>query len=73
MIFQFFLLYLFFIFFRDSKSSEVKVSGRAYRINSIPGLSLFNHPESIHNSLFVIIDPLKKEVIVIKNSYKPYW
>ena len=65
----------FFLFslFRDSKNNEVKVSGRAYRILSVPGVSLFEHPESSHNSLFVIIDPLKKEITVIKNSFRPYW
>ena len=59
--------------FRDSKTEQVQVSGRVYRIDSVPGLDLFNYPESSHNCLFAVIDPLKKEISIVKNSFKPYW
>lgn len=40
---------------------------------SASGLSLYTTPESVHNQLFIVIDPLKKEINVIKKNFKPYW
>ena len=58
---------------RDSKSDDIKVSGRVYQIRSVAGLSLFTHPESPHNLFLVVVDPLKKCVTVVKNNFTPYW
>lgn len=59
--------------YKDSKTGEVKLSGRVYSIKQIAGLNLFTHPQSSHNAFYVIVDPLKKQITVIKYDYKPYW
>jgi hypothetical protein len=65
---------IFFVFVsRDSKTEKVQVSGRVFLIKSVTGLDLFTHIESSHNSLFAVVDPLKKTITVVKENFKPYW
>jgi len=40
----------------------------------VSGVQLFpTHPHCEHNCLLVYVDPIKKRVVVLKNSYKPFW
>lgn len=107
--------------YKDSKTNDIKVSGRAYRIKSVDGLTMFpgkshylqlpwfmsnnlqlplfsndfppfdeslmstlffllfsgtffsSEEENMHNELILLIDPMKKYVTAIKNTYRPYW
>lgn len=60
--------------FRGSESDAIQVSGRAFKIKNIAGLDLFpENPTSPHNTLFVIIDPLKRHMVVVKNTFKSFW
>lgn len=62
------------VFYRDSKTDTVQFSGRAFRISSTDSLELFpQNPNSPLNSLILIVDPLKKTVTAVKNSFKPFW
>lgn len=59
---------------RDSKTDTVQFSGRAYTVSSTESLELFpQNPGSALNSLVLVIDPLKKTVTAVKNSFKPFW
>ena len=59
--------------YKDSKSGDVKLSGRVYNIRRVTGLNLFTYPDSSQNYLYIIVDPLKKQITVIKSDFKPYW
>lgn len=60
--------------YRDSKTEQVQIAGRVYQLEKVTGLTLFqDDPDSPHNQLFLVIDPLKKEVTVMKHSFKPFW
>jgi cilia- and flagella-associated protein 300 len=59
--------------YKDSKSGDVKIAGRVYCIKEVAGLDLFTHPDNIHNALFVYVDPLKKQLVVVKKNFAPYW
>jgi hypothetical protein len=60
--------------YRDAKTEEVQIAGRVYQLSKVSGLVLFqDDPDSPHNSLFLVVDPLTKMVTVLKYSYKPFW
>lgn len=60
--------------FKDSNTKEVKVSGKAYLVQGIEGIELFPaNPTSSWNVCILLIDPLKKTVTMLKNTYKKYW
>lgn len=60
--------------YRDSKENKVQLSGKAYKIEKITGVELFpKNPDSPNNALILIIDPLKKVLTVIKQSYNSFW
>ncbi|KAJ1412979.1 hypothetical protein B484DRAFT_173231 [Ochromonadaceae sp. CCMP2298] len=60
--------------YKDSKTETVQFAGRAYVLQSAKNLTLFpDNPESPHNRLLLLVDPLKKTVTVVKNSFKPFW
>jgi hypothetical protein len=35
-------------------------------------LDLFPHPDNRHNALYAIVDPLKKQITVVKNNFMPW-
>ena len=55
---------------RDSKTQEIKLSGHCFNIKKVSGLNMFSDEDNPHNSLFIVIDPLKKEITAIKMNYK---
>jgi hypothetical protein len=57
---------------RDSETGEVKISGKVFLIKQIDGMELFE-TNNQENLLIVIVDPMKKFVTTVKNSYKPFW
>jgi hypothetical protein len=62
--------------FKDAATQEVKISGKAFEIESVNGLELFPASKKINESyshLFVIVDPLKKNVVVMKNTFHNFW
>ena len=62
--------------YRESLSKQVKISSKAYRLIDIPGISIFpskGSELSPHNALYIIIDPILKEINVIKYDYIPFW
>lgn len=59
--------------YRDSKTDQVAISGRVYKVKKVVGLDLFTHPENSHNTFFLIVCPMKKVVTVIKQNYKPWF
>ena len=59
--------------YKDSKSGDVKLSGRVYNIRRVTGLNLFTYPDSSQNYLYIIVDPLRKQITVLKSDFKPYW
>jgi len=60
--------------YKDANTGSIAVSGRVYQIKNVPGLALFSHPDKdIVNLLLVVVDPLKKHLLVLKNDFKPFW
>jgi len=58
--------------YRDSEGIT-KVATKVFLVSAIQGCEVFPHPENGTNSLMLVIDPVKKCLIVIKNEYLPYW
>jgi len=59
---------------RDSKTDTVQFSGKAFHVVAVSGLELFPaYPHCEHSCLLVYVDPIKKHVLVLKNSFKPFW
>eukprot|EP00981_Chlorochromonas_danica_P012411 scaffold4877_cov171-Ochromonas_danica.AAC.26 len=60
--------------YRENSSQAVQVSGRAFLVHSVSGVTLHTHsPDSPRNLFLVIIDPMKRLVTVVKNSDKKFW
>ncbi len=46
----------------------------AYDVVAVSGLELFpSYPHCDLSCLIVYVDPIKKNVLVLKNSFKPFW
>jgi hypothetical protein len=59
---------------RDSKTDTVQFSGKAFHVVAVSGLELFpSYPHCDLSCLIVYVDPIKKNVLVLKNSFKPFW
>lgn len=59
---------------RDARTNQVQLSGRVFLVRSVAGVNLFPaNPSSPHNILLLMVDPLKKVVTVVKNSFMPFW
>lgn len=60
--------------FRNSASNAIQVSGKAFKINKVDGMDLFpDNPDSPHNVCIAILDPLKKQIVFVKNTFKDFW
>lgn len=60
--------------FRNSNTNAVQVSGKAFRIKNVAGMELFpDNPTSPHNVCLAIVDPLKKQIVFLKNTFKDFW
>ena len=62
--------------YRESQSKQVKISSKAYRLIDIPGINIWSSKGSElspPNALYIIIDPILKEIFVIKYDYIPFW
>jgi cilia- and flagella-associated protein 300 len=58
----------------SNSTNEILVAGKAFRIRSINGIELFpENPISPYNVCLVILDPLKKHLHVVKNTFKNFW
>jgi hypothetical protein len=42
-------------------------------VRRVSGLSVFPDEASPHNMFYVVVDPLKKEIRVLKKDFKPFW
>ena len=60
-------------FYRASSSNEVQISTRAVQICSAGGIDLFPGTDNPMNAMYLVIDPLKKIVHVVKFMVKPVW
>jgi hypothetical protein len=61
--------------YKDSKTAEVKISGKVFEIENVSGLELFQGKsrDSRYNHLYLIVDPMKKTINVMKNSFHNFW
>jgi hypothetical protein len=59
--------------YRTSDNNEVKISTRVIQVNSISGLDLFSNNDNPMNSMYLVIDPLKKIVHVVRYDAKSNW
>lgn len=60
--------------FRNSSTNAVQVSGKAFKIKRVDGVDLFpDNPTSPHNVCIAVLDPLKKSVTFVKNTFKDFW
>jgi len=59
---------------QTQQQQVIKVSGRAFKIESVQGLDLFTIPDRTSvNTLIALVDPMKKNVTCIKMNFKPFW
>jgi hypothetical protein len=61
--------------YKDSKTAEVKISGKVFEIENVSGLELFQGKsrDSRYNHLYLIVDPMKKTINVMKNTFHNFW
>lgn len=52
--------------YRDSKTNEIVVAGKAFIMRQVQGLELFPHPDSPINQIILLVDPAKKQIVVFK-------
>jgi len=59
--------------YKAPSTGEVTVSGRVYLLEAVKGVTL--HPEEgkPFNLLVLVVEPLRKEVRVLKCDYKTFW
>jgi len=67
-------------FYRDlltvykDDADNIQVSGKVFKVNAVPGLCFYAHPDKeLVNRFIVYVDPKKKSLVVVKNDYKPFW
>jgi len=54
-------------------SGEVTVSGRVYLLEAVQGVTLHPEEDNPFNLLVVVVEPLRKELRVLKCDYKSFW
>jgi hypothetical protein len=59
--------------YRDSKSGEVKISGKVFQLNSIAGVDMYVETDSPHNLIYIVVEPLGKTITVLKKDFKSFW
>ena len=59
--------------YKAPTTGAVTVSGKVYQLTSVDGLTLHNHDDKPFNTFIVIVEPMRKEISVLKNDYTPYW
>ena len=60
--------------YKAPTTGNVTVSGKVFSITSVRGMDLFLHEEkTLLNTFIIIIEPIRKEISVLKNDFKPYW
>eukprot|EP00605_Chrysophyceae_sp_TOSAG23-4_P000812 GSChrysophyteH1.ASY1.ANO1.902.1 assembled CDS len=59
--------------YKAPTTGNVTVSGKVYRVTGAEGLTLHQHEDKPFNTLLVIIEPMRKEISVLKNDYIPFW
>lgn len=66
------LLIVYFIS-RASADNAVKISTRTVQVHSAEGLDLFGGSDNPMNAFYLVIDPLKKQVHVLRFVVKSMW
>jgi hypothetical protein len=59
--------------YKQAKNDEIAIAGKVFNIKEVGGLTLFNDPNSPHNILYLVVDPMKKHIVAIKFDYKSFW
>ena len=58
--------------FKNEKDGQVQISGKAFELSSVGGLQMFESSNP-RNLMFVLVDPVKKYVTVVKNTHSALW
>lgn len=60
--------------YKDAATQEVRISGKAFEVQAVNGLELFSQKANpTYSHLHVIVDPMKKQIVVMKNSFNSFW
>lgn len=59
--------------YKAPATGEVTVSGRVFLVEAVKGVSLHPEEDKPFNTLVMVIEPLRKEVRVLKCDYKSFW
>ena len=60
--------------YKDASSGDIIVSGKVFKISTVPGMNLFSDPDKdIVNLLLAYVDPKKKQIVIVRNNWKPFW
>ncbi len=59
--------------YKAPKTGEVTVSGRIFSLEAVKGVTLHGEPDKPFNTLVVVVEPLRKEVRVLKCDFQSFW
>lgn len=60
--------------YKDADTKEVRVSGKAFEITDIKGTELFSgRINPVYSHFYVIIEPMKKSITIMKNTFNEFW
>jgi hypothetical protein len=59
--------------YKAPTTGDITVSGKAYLISTVKGLALHHADDKPFNTFVVVIEPMRKEIHVLKNDYQPFW
>ena len=59
--------------FKSSDTQEIKVANSVFRIVSFEGVELHGSSEHCANLMIVNVDPVKKTVLLLKNTFVSFW
>jgi cilia- and flagella-associated protein 300 len=59
--------------YKAPTSGAVTVSGKVFALKSVDGMTLHPNEDKPYNTLLLIVEPLRKEMSVLKVDYVPYW
>ena len=59
--------------YKAPTTGAVTVSGKAFLLEAVKGLSLHPEEDKPFNTFVIVIEPLRKEVRVLKCDYKSFW
>ena len=59
--------------YKAPTTGDITVSGKVLLVNTVRGMGLHSAEEKPYNTFILIVEPMRKEISVLKNDFKPFW